>query len=331
VVEKYRPRTLDDVAHQEECVAALKQAITSGNLNHTLFYGPPGTGKTSCILATVQELYGPLKKQRVLELNASDERGISVIRNKVKHFSKTAVGTKKVAGFPCPQFKVIILDECDSMTQTAQSALRRTMEEYSKTTRFCLVCNYITKIIPPVASRCAKFRFRLLPQDAMVGKLSEICELESLSVSEETCTALIRASGGDMRKCINLLQSAKQLKDEGEPLTVDDVLGVSVFVDDETISHIFEACTTPHVNDLIECAEDLILDGHPVSLIFSKLCKATGELTQITDLGKAKICLSIARADSQLQISGADELLQLQKVLSVISQVFSKHPNETSI
>eukprot|EP00493_Phyllostaurus_siculus_P023200 UN23535 len=166
-VEKYRPKKLSDVAHQEAVTSALSTSLKTGNLSHLLFYGPPGTGKTSTILACARELYGPLMKKRVLELNASDERGISIVRHKVKQFAQGAVGSKKVKGHLCPPYKIIILDECDSMTNAAQSALRRTMEKYSKTTRFCLICNYVTRIMPPVASRCAKFRFQRLPMKAM--------------------------------------------------------------------------------------------------------------------------------------------------------------------
>lgn len=321
-VDKYRPKVLDDVAHQEEAVSALRQGIKSGNLNHLLFYGPPGTGKTSTILAAAYELYGPLKKDRLLELNASDERGINIIRQKVKGFAKGAVGNRKVEGHPCPPYKIIILDECDSMTGQAQAALRRTMEEYSKTTRFCLICNYVTRIIPPVASRCAKFRFRLVPEEAMVKKLTEICEKEKLNVSKETCQSLIEVSRGDMRKCINLLQSAKQLKKDGEAITVDDVFRVSVCISDDVIQKVVAVCQQPQFQDVLDLAEDIVLDGHPISLLFEKLVASVSALPNLTDLGKAKTLLSISKAEAALHMQGADEKLQLQKVLGVLATQF---------
>jgi len=331
-VDKYRPKVLNDVAHQQEAIDSIRQAISSGNLNHMLFYGPPGTGKTSTILAAANELYGPLRKRRVLELNASDERGISVVRNKIKQFAKSAVGTKKIEGYPCPPYKLIILDECDSMTSAAQNALRRTMEEYSMTTRFCLICNYVTKIIPPVASRCAKFRFRSLPFKAMTGKLKEICTAEELDVSEETCNALIEVSKGDMRKCINLLQSARQLKTGDEPMTVEDVLAVSVYVKNNLVDMILQACEPMNNFDsVIECAEDIVLDGQPISLIFEKLALRIAEFDRITDYGKGQICLSLAKADTAINASGANEFLQFQKVLSVIQRVFREHPAENEV
>ena len=139
-VEKYRPKNVDDVAHQDEVVSTLKGSIKAGNLPHLLMYGPPGTGKTSTVLAMARELYGPeLYKKRILELNASDERGINVVRTKVKTFAQQAIGQQRAPGFPCPPFKLIILDEADSMTRDAQTALRRTMEAHSTVTRFCLI------------------------------------------------------------------------------------------------------------------------------------------------------------------------------------------------
>ena len=159
-VEKYRPTRIDDLASQEEVTKTLRGAIAQGQLPHLLMYGPPGTGKTSTILAVARTLYHPsVLKDRVLEMNASDERGIKVVRDKIKNFASHSVSSQKFDGYPSPPFKIIILDECDSMTKDAQGALRRTMEVYSSTTRFCLICNYVSRIIEPLVSRCAKLRF----------------------------------------------------------------------------------------------------------------------------------------------------------------------------
>merc|ERR1719184_169645 len=172
-------------------------SLESANLPHLLFYGPPGTGKTSTILAVSRELYGPaLMKSRVLELNASDERGINVIRHKVKNFARVSVGITKDHDpkYPCPPYKIIILDEADSMTRDAQSALRRTMEKEGKSTKFCLICNYVSRIIEPLTSRCAKFRFKPLSNDILVKRLNHISEQESVKVSEDALEALIETS-----------------------------------------------------------------------------------------------------------------------------------------
>lgn len=190
-----------------------------------LFHGPPGTGKTSTILALAKELYGPeMMKSRVLELNASDERGISIVREKVKNFARMQL-TNPPAGYnkkyPCPPFKIIILDEADSMTQDAQSALRRTMETYSKITRFCLICNYVTRIIDPLASRCSKFRFKSLDQGNAKKRLEEISEMEGVALEDETINTLIKCSEGDLRKAITFLQSAARLVGAGASRDAD--------------------------------------------------------------------------------------------------------------
>lgn len=180
-----------------------------------LFYGPPGTGKTSTILALAKELYGPeMFKSRVLELNASDERGISIVREKVKDFARMQLSNIPLhykEKYPCPPYKIVILDEADSMTQDAQSALRRTMETYSRITRFCLICNYVTRIIDPLASRCSKFRFKALDQDNAKKRLEDVAANEKVNLEEGVIDTLIRCSEGDLRKAITFLQSASRL------------------------------------------------------------------------------------------------------------------------
>jgi replication factor C subunit 2/4 len=196
---------------QHEACAALARAVETQNLPHLLLYGPPGTGKTSLILAAARDLFGPaLFKDRVLELNASDERGINVIRTKVKKFAQTAVAN--VAGRP--PFKIIILDEADNMTTEAQAALRRTMEEFSRVTRFCLVCNYVSRIIDPIASRCAKFRFKPLSEDSLKERLVHVASMEGVRCSPEAIHEMVVLSQGDLRKAITLLQSAHRIYPE---------------------------------------------------------------------------------------------------------------------
>ncbi|KAJ5059716.1 NPL4 family-domain-containing protein [Bipolaris maydis] len=227
-----RPKTLSEVTAQDNTIQVLSRTMQSSNLPHMLFYGPPGTGKTSTILALAKELYGPeLMKSRVLELNASDERGISIVRQKVKDFARqqlsvaptynVMVEDKSGTGeggmvryrdkYPCPPFKIIVLDEADSMTQDAQSALRRTMETYSRMTRFCLVCNYVTRIIDPLASRCSKFRFKSLDQGNAVKRVSDIAALENVRLDDGVAEELVRVADGDLRKAITFLQSAARL------------------------------------------------------------------------------------------------------------------------
>ncbi|CEH16911.1 p-loop containing nucleoside triphosphate hydrolase protein [Ceraceosorus bombacis] len=263
-VEKYRPKTIEDVTAQEHTVAVLRKTLMSSNLPHMLFYGPPGTGKTSTILALARQLFGPeLMRSRVLELNASDERGITVVREKIKNFAKTAVSNANV-DFPCPPYKIIILDEADSMTQDAQSALRRIMEQYSRITRFCLVCNYVTRIIEPLASRCSKFRFRMLDTTSTRERLEEIAKAERVSFEDgvsstsevrsndqnenlpkqwgtsslssfvvivQVLDTLIDTSDGDLRRAITYLQSASRLHGAGSasstPITRQSIVEIA--------------------------------------------------------------------------------------------------------
>lgn len=183
-----------------------------------LFYGPPGTGKTSTILALAKSLFGPaVYRSRILELNASDERGIGIVREKVKGFARTQLSqptgldAEYLSKHPCPPFKIIILDEADSMTQDAQSALRRTMEQYSRITRFCLVCNYVTRIIEPLASRCSKFRFKALDNSAAGTRVAHIAEKEGLNLENGAVDKLITCGEGDLRRSITYMQSAARL------------------------------------------------------------------------------------------------------------------------
>jgi replication factor C subunit 2/4 len=210
-IEKYRPKNLSQISSQTETVNILQKTLSSGNLPHLLFYGPPGTGKTSTILALAKEMFGDIFKERVLELNASDERGISVVREKVKNFAKISVSAVTRNGVVIPPFKIVILDEADCMTSDAQSALRRIMETWSKVTRFCLICNYVSRIIDPLTSRCAKFRFKPLEFESILSRLQYVSDQENLNTSHEALVAVIESCGGDLRKAIMFLQSASRL------------------------------------------------------------------------------------------------------------------------
>jgi len=213
---------------------------TCWQLPHMLFYGPPGTGKTSTILALARQLFGCVTslsnaqtssenpspdnfRNRVLELNASDERGISIVREKIKNFARQTPRAQTVSSdgktYPCPPYKIIILDEADSMTQDAQGALRRIMETYAKITRFCLVCNYVTRIIEPLASRCSKFRFTPLDNTSAFSRLSYIAKEEGVDVGPQVIDTLISSSHGDLRRAITYLQSASRLSMSSNPPT----------------------------------------------------------------------------------------------------------------
>lgn len=327
--EKFRPKTLNDIAHQTTIVSALKRSMESANLPHLLFYGPPGTGKTSTILAVARELFGPrLMKSRILELNASDERGIQVVRHKVKNFAKVAVGTSNLdPDHPCPPFKILILDEADSMTREAQSALRRTMERWSKVTRFCLICNYVSRIIAPVSSRCAKFRFQSLPREEIIGKLEQICKSEGIQASKETFTALELVSGGDLRKAITFLQSASLMVQSGEPVTPENVHQVSVRVPEDFADKLFES-TTKSFECLYNSAETAVKEGFPASLLLNglhdRVLKSKGILGEEE---MSEVLIELAKGDSAIE-DGADEFLSLLQVMSVIHRKAQQFKNK---
>ncbi|SPQ97439.1 AAA+ ATPase domain-containing protein [Plasmodiophora brassicae] len=321
-VEKYRPKSLDEVEHQDGVVKALKQSLQTNNLPHLLFYGPPGTGKTSTILAVARQLYGPeLMKKRVKELNASDERGINVIRTKVKDFAQIAIGNDKANGFPCPPYKIIILDECDSMTQDAQSALRRVMENYSKVTRFCLICNYVTRIIDPIASRCAKFRFKPLNPESITRRIRHICSTEGIVAHDDAIDTVLSISNGDMRNAINVMQSARLLHLEGDPVTVDTIREVAGFIPDEVVQSLLASTATSCDVAAIEVAvQEVVANGYPAGRMIEQLLGAVENQVDLTDAMKAHICLKIADVDQGL-VDGADEYLQLLSLLAFIHRV----------
>ena len=198
--EKYRPSTFQEVLGQNDIVKRVESFTQSFNIPHLLFAGPAGTGKSTLALVVVKQLYGSNWKENYLELNASDERGIQIVREKVKNFART----KALGNVP---FKVIFLDEADALTQEAQQALRRTMENYSGTCRFILSCNYSSKIIDPIQSRCAIFRFKLLEKKDIEKVIQKISENENLTIDEEAIEILYDGSEGDCRRSINLLQS----------------------------------------------------------------------------------------------------------------------------
>ena len=212
-IEKYRPKHLSDIISQSESINILNNTIKTGELPHLLLYGGPGTGKTSSIIALCNQLFGSTVKDRVIELNASDERGINIIRTKIIPFAKTAIGSKDHRTL-CPDYKIIILDEADAMTKEAQTALRKVMEDTSSITRFCFICNYINQIILPINSRCVKIRFKPISDSDIKSKITEISKKEKININESGIDALVEIASGDLRKGILLLQNIKYLNKE---------------------------------------------------------------------------------------------------------------------
>ncbi len=330
-VEKFRPRTIDDIAHQEEVVSALRGTISSGDLPNLLFHGPPGTGKTSAILAVARQLWGPGgMRSRVLELNASDERGIDVVRNKIKTFARRAVGGGSAAGggegHPCPPFKLIVLDEADSMTDDAQSALRRIMEFHSSSTRFCIICNCVTRIIEPIVSRCARFRFRALPPGAMAARLAQIVAAEGVRLQDAAAVhaAITEVTSGDLRRGVTLLQSCCRL--HGPHTTPAHVRDAAAVVPDEEIKRLMYSCHHGSQLDVEACVLDVLAKGFPALHVVARLSEiaCTAALDPFLDpRSHAAICRKLAVADERLN-KDADEFLQLCDVAFYLHLLFHR-------
>lgn len=294
-----------------------------------LFYGPPGTGKTSTILALARELFGPeMMKSRVLELNASDERGISIVRDKIKSFARMVVSrpSEQVkAKYPCPPYKIVILDEADSMTADAQSALRRTMENYSTITRFCLICNYVTRIIDPIASRCSKFRFRPLDQVNSLGRLKYIADTEHVLYEDGALERLLSASEGDLRKAITLLQSAAKLHGaaSNSAVTVETVDEISGTVPDDIVEGVLTSVGPGGQKSskaIEQVVSDLMKMGWSGSQLLTQLHDRLMVMENIDIAKKSSISLVLSETDKSLT-DGSDEHIQILSMCTRISNV----------
>lgn len=304
-VEKYRPEKLDDVFGQTSIVKRLKSFIASKNMPHLLLAGPAGTGKTTCATCIAKELYGDNWRMNFLETNSSDERGIDIIRGKIKDFARTM----SLGDVP---FKLILLDEADALTKDAQHALRRTMEMYATTCRFILDCNFSSKIIDPIQSRCAVFRFKPLDENSVIEYLKEVCAKENIKSNDSALKAVFTVSQGDLRKALNVLQSAASVsKDFGEEL-------------------VYEVASYAHPKEL-SSAVKLAIDGSFIqarAALFDVMLKyglsGIDAVTQIQSivLGldvsenlKVKLLDRIGEYEFRM-VEGADEFLQIDALLA---------------
>eukprot|EP00834_Sanchytrium_tribonematis_P006270 NODE_444_length_7340_cov_0.313631.p4 type:complete len:317 gc:universal NODE_444_length_7340_cov_0.313631:4328-5278(+) len=299
-VEKYRPHKLDDICGQEHVTSSLKGYLHSKDMPHLLFYGAAGTGKTSTILAFAKQFYeihNSHYKQHILELNASDERGIQVVRDKIKLFAR-----QQIHGVP---YKLIVLDEFDAMTNDAQAALRRIMEDYVSVTRFCLICNYVGKIIDPIKSRCAQFQFKGLEYSQIQAKLRNICNREDFELSDDRITKIVQYSEGDMRKCVYTLQTLKSIKST----EVEDVLGI---VPDDSILEILKVLKSESFQTVFETVNDLMMEGYSASNILNQLYDFVVMDMEISEEKKAKLAMifgefdtNMLRGNGKIQLCGA--------------------------
>ncbi|KAH0292261.1 P-loop containing nucleoside triphosphate hydrolase protein [Aureobasidium namibiae CBS 147.97] len=313
-VEKYRPVFLDDVVGNTETIERLKIIAKDGNMPHVIISGMPGIGKTTSILCLARQLLGDAYKEAVLELNASDERGIDVVRNRIKGFAQ-----KKVT-LPAGRQKLVILDEADSMTSGAQQALRRTMEIYSSTTRFAFACNQSNKIIEPLQSRCAILRYSRLTDAQIVKRLNQICEAEKVEHSEDGLAALVFSAEGDMRQAINNLQSTHagfgfvdgnnvfRVVDQPHPYKVETMI---------------KNCHLCNIDAALSMLKELWDSGYSCHDIISTMFKVTKTIPVLSEHAKLEFIREIGFTHMRI-LEGVQTYLQLSGCVAKLCRINMK-------
>jgi replication factor C small subunit len=312
--EKYRPTVLDEVVGQKEIIQRLIAIVGSGNIPHFLFTGPAGTGKTTTALSLARQLFGVEKwRDNFQELNASDERGIQIVRTKIKSFARAA----PLGG---AEFKVIFLDEADSLTSDAQAALRRTMEKYSNTCRFILSCNYSSRIIPPIQSRCSVMRFAPLKKEDIREYLKRLEEGEGIEITEPGFETLMYISQGDLRKAVNILQVAASFSKTIDP---DNLYTSSALARPEIISELITLPLQGKFAQARERLEEMItVGGLAGEDILTQLHRELFNIPMEDDV-RVKILDAIGEVDFRL-VEGADERIQIEALLARIQLLGSR-------
>jgi replication factor C small subunit len=304
--EKYRPKHLDDMVNQKGIVERLKSFVKSKNVPHCIFAGPPGTGKTTAALCLARDLYGDGYREHLMELNASDERGIDVVRETVKTFARS----RSIGAIP---FKIMILDEADNMTSDAQQALRRTMERYTETCRFIMCANYSGKIIEPIQSRCAPFRFTFLPKEEHDNYVKHIAESENVKLLADGVEAIFEVCGGDLRRAINTLQATASMNKPVDSKIVYSVTGRANPAD------VQKMLTTAMKGDFLEARKQLrdmiqkygVAGSDIIRQIHTEIFKAV----EIPEPWKIRLADIVGEIDYRL-VEGSDEEVQLSALLA---------------
>lgn len=306
--EKYRPKGLDEVVGHAEIVRRLKGYVRARNIPHLLFSGRPGTGKTTCALALARDFYRDQWRYNFLEMNASDERGINIIRQKVKDYARTSpiLGT---------EFKMIFLDEADALTGDAQAAMRRVMEMYSRTCRFILSCNYSSKIIEPIQSRCALFRFSPLDREAVSGLLLRIAEGEGIVLTEGGLNAIQAAAEGDLRRAITLLQASASITKNVDENTVYEV---SNLARPEEVRTMIESAVKGEFENSRRMLDTLLVEvGVAPEDLIRQIHRALHDIS-ISDRTRVRILDRLGEIDFRV-IEGAHPRIQIEAILAYIA------------
>ncbi|MFB6111169.1 MAG: replication factor C small subunit [Halobacteriaceae archaeon] len=306
-IEKYRPETLDDVVGQDRITDRLREYVRRDDLPNLLFAGPAGVGKTASAVAIAKELYGDDWDENFLELNASDDRGIDVVRERIKDFARASFG-----GY---DHRLIFLDEADNLTDDAQAALRRTMEQFSNNVRFILSCNYSSQIIDPIQSRCAVFRYRSLPDDAVAETVREIAATEGIDITDDGVQALVYAAAGDMRKAINGLQAASV---GDEQVDEEAVYEITATARPEEIETMVEAALDGDFTTARSTLETLLTErGLAGGDIINQLHRSVWEF-DIEEADAVRLLDRVGEADYRIA-EGANERVQLEALLAAVA------------
>ena len=301
---KYRPRAFSEVLGNNAIIERVKALVQSRNIPHLMFSGPPGTGKSSLSLIIVKKLFGDYWKQNYLELNASDERGIDVIREKVKNFARV----KSFSG----SFKIIFLDEADALTRDAQHALRRTMENYTNTCRFIISCNYLNKIIDPIQSRCSVFRFALIPKDEIKTLVKKIAKNQNLKIEDSAIDAIYEYSKGDCRRIVNILQSSSGISKSIEEKTIYEIISRAM---PKEIRQIIEYSLCGKFSSSRDCLLEVMLNKSLTGIDIIKAMQKEIWNLDMDDNLKLKMIEKLGETEFRI-VEGSDEFIQMESLLA---------------
>lgn len=317
-VDKYRPKTLDDIIGNDTIKDLVR--VNPQNLPHLLLYGPPGTGKTSITHAIINYLYGPIMGEyNILELNASNDNGINVVRDKIIKFSKLSAGDKDKR-YPSPSYKLIILDEVDSMTPDAQKALKKAMEKTCDVTRYILICNYEDKIVEAIKSRCVPFRFSPIPKKSIIKQMKMIANSEDINIEDDIIYDRIHEiCCGDARRSINTLQNLKY--SNSDVITLEDLHVLTSYVGDDELKFYWDSlCSMEDIMDIVAIAEELASHSYPMEFIIKYFTqKIVFEGPDILSDDNKRECLEYISKVERMLSDGANLYLQILSMFTIIN------------